>query len=154
MKKTILRYAFLIAVLLPLLSCGNVTTNTSTSDSSDSTACTPNGNLWLFDNGGNLLTAVTVTAIHNVSVPDVTVSAGYSSQTAGLGAGYAPGATDPRTVGMNISQVDSNNPMKFSLSFDSSLSPATYKASWRFVTVDSSSNMLGCQDLPVTFTIN
>jgi hypothetical protein len=47
-----------------------------------------------------------------------------------------------------------DNPVEFDLTFDSSYPKATYTATWRFVVADADLNVVGCRDLPVTFTIN
>jgi hypothetical protein len=152
MKTTLLRCTIVIAVLSLLVSCGGG----GGDGGSNPSACTPNGNIWLLDSGGSALHATSVTAAQNASVPNVPVSVGYTSLVAAIAAGYPPEAVDPRTFGMNIVTVGvpASNPTGFELTFDAHRAPATYTATWRFVAVDAGSHPLGCQDLPVTFTIN
>jgi hypothetical protein len=149
MRTTLMRCAFVIAVLSMLVSCGG-------GGESGPPACTANGNIWLLDSGGSPLLATSVTATQNATVPNVPVSVGYTSQVAAIAAGYPPGAVDPRTFGIDILPVGNpaSNPTGFALTFDTHRVPATYTATWRFVAVDAGSRLLGCQDLPVTFTIN
>jgi hypothetical protein len=151
MRSIALTGTMLLAVLALLMSCGRGGDNAST-------ACTPNGNMTLHSSstGTTLLSSITVTTAPTVSVAPVPVFAAYvSPPVAVIGAGYPPGATDPRTVGMNINPVGlpANNQAQFSLTFDSNLNPATYSATWRFVAFDAGSNIVGCRDLPVTFII-
>jgi hypothetical protein len=89
-------------------------------------------------------------------VTPVSVFIRYASPpVAAILAGYPPGGTDPRTVGINIAQASpsTNNPVQFSLSFVTTGATATYSAMWRFVAIDASPKPVGCQDLPVTFAI-
>ncbi|NTW60856.1 MAG: hypothetical protein HGA43_17040 [Nitrospirae bacterium] len=146
-----LRCAVLIAMLALLASCGG-------GGGSDQTACTPSGYMLLHSSstGTTLLSSVTVSTMQNAPVTPVPVFVEYMSPpVAAMLVGYPPGATDPRTVGMNIVVASSPpaNPIEVDLTFDSTLPTATYYATWRFVAVDTSSNIVGCRDLPVTFTV-
>jgi hypothetical protein len=153
MKSLSLRGAVLIAALFLLASCsrggggGGSTTFT----------CTPNGNISLLDSiGGNPLLDITVSLLQSSPVFSVPVFVGYTSPpAAAVLAGYPPGSTDPRTLGIDIALIGqtSDNPLEFSITFDSNHDKATYNATWRFVVVDAGANVVGCQDLPVTFTI-
>jgi hypothetical protein len=143
---------FFVAMSL-LASCGRG----GGGDGSSTPVCMQTANMTLYTNstGTMLLTSVTVTAVQGTPVPDVPVFVGYvSPPVAAIAAGYPPGSVDPRTVGMNITVVGTANPAEFSMTFDSALAKATYEATWRFVAMDSTfKNLLGCQDVPVTFTV-
>jgi len=153
MKSILLRWAILIAIPSLLVSCGGG------GGGGGAPACTPNGNISLHSSstGTTLLSSITVTTLQSVSVTPVPVFVKYTKPpVAAVLAGYPPGAADPRTVVIDIVPFGSPtaNPLQFSLTFDSTKPMATYLATWRFVVVDAGANVLGCQDLPVTFTIN
>jgi hypothetical protein len=152
MTSIALRGAALIAVLLLLASCGG------DGGGNNEFTCTPNGNISLLDSiGGNTLLGISVTIAQGAAVPPVPVFAGYMSPPiAAVLAGYPPASVDPRTLGINIALIgpSSANPLEFSMTFDSNGTKATYNATWRFVALDAGASVLGCQDLPVTFTIN
>ena len=152
MKTTLMRCAVLIAALSLLASCGG---GGDGGGGSSTPVCTPNGNISLLDSGSNPLLATSVTTSQGAPVPPVPVFVGYvSPPVAAILAGYPPGSVDPRTYGMNITVVGTANPAEFSMTFDSTRAPGTYNATWRFVVTDAVPNVVGCQDLPVTFTIN
>ena len=145
--------AFLVLAVLSLLaSCGGGDGGGGRA----TPACTPNGNIWLLNSVGDPLLATSVTTSQGVSVPAVQVFVGYTSQAAVIEAGYSPGAVDPRTVGMDIIPIGgpAANPARFDLTFDAGRPIGTYAATWRFVARDAGYSILGCQDLPVTFTVN
>jgi len=153
MKVTSLSCAVLIAVLSLLASCGG-------SSNSSAPVCTQSGNMTLYTSstGTMLLTSITVTAQQNaVSVPDVPVWVGYlKPPVAVILAGYPAGGVDPFIYGINISQsgFDTDNPLQFRVTFDAIRSPGSYQAVLRFVATDLALiDPLGCQDVPVTFTV-
>jgi hypothetical protein len=151
MKSLSLRCAVIIAVLSLLAACGG--------SGNGEPACTPNGNLTLHSSSSTtiLLTSLTFTAVHTVPVTTVVpVFVRFvTPPVAAIDAGYPPGTTDPRTVGMNIDFVPPGtvSPIEFHLLFSSSPVPAVYRATWRFAAFDTGRNVVGCRDLPVTFTI-
>ena len=154
MKTTLMRYAFLIAALSLLASCGG---GGDGGGGSSTPVCTQTANMTLYTSsaGSTLLSSVTITATQYEAVPPFPVFVGYvSPPVAAILAGYPPGSVDPRTYGMNITVVGTANPAEFSMTFDSTRAPGTYNATWRFVVTDAVPNVVGCQDLPVTFTIN
>jgi hypothetical protein len=64
---------------------------------------------------------------------------------------------NPQTYGIDIVEagLSTDNPLRFDVTFIPTTAVGTYQAAWRFVAVDqTASNVLACQDLPVTFTIN
>ncbi len=155
MKSILLRSAILLLILMLSAACGG-----SGGGDSSSTACTPNGNIRLLSSstGTILLSSITVTALHSTSsVTPVPVYVGYTPSLVGeILAGYPPGGTNPATVGINIAQIGPStvNPVQMSVTFDANRTPATNHATLRFVAVDTTlSKVEGCQDLPVTFTI-
>jgi hypothetical protein len=153
MTSIALRGAVLIVFLLLLASCGG-----GGGGGSNEFTCTPNGNISLLDSiGGNPLLGISVTIAQGAAVTPVPVFVGYMSPpVAAVLAGYPPASVDPRTLGINIALISpsSANPLEFSMTFDSNGAKATYNATWRFVALDAGASVLGCQDLPVTFTIN
>jgi hypothetical protein len=154
MKTTSMRCAVLIAALSLLASCGG---GGGGGGGSSATVCTQTANMTLYTSstGTTLLSSITVTATRNAAVPPFPVFVGYMNPpVAAILAGYPPGSVDPRTYGMNITSVGTANPAEFSITFDSTGAPGTYNATWRFVVTDVVPTVVGCQDLPVTFTIN
>lgn len=72
-------------------------------------------------------------------------------------AGYPPDGVDPFNYGINIVKIglDTDNPLQFNATFNTSRLRATYHAVLRFVATDlAQTGPLGCTDLPVTFTVN
>lgn len=152
MNAQVLRGALLIAVLSLLASCGG-------GGGSAGSSCTPNGNISLFtgSTGTTPLSSITATALQGAAVPPVAVYVAYAKPpVAAVLAGYPPGAVNPLTYGITIALTGPSiaDPLAFSMTFDSTHARATYNATWRFVVVDAGSSVVGCQDLPVTFTIN
>jgi hypothetical protein len=155
MRSRSLRCAILIAVLSLLASCGGG----GGGGGSDTPVCTQTGNMTLYTSsaGTMLLTSVTVTAVQGDPVPDVPVFVGYMSPpVAAIVAGYPVGSTDPRSFGIGIVAAGAwpDNPLQFSITFDANRAAATYQGTWRFVVTDAVPRVVGCQDLPVTFTVN
>ena len=156
MRSTSLRCAILIAVLSLLASCGGG----GGGGGSDTAVCTQTGNMTLYTSstGTMLLTSVTVSAQQNAaSVPPVPVFVGYTSPpVAAIVVGYPVGSADPRSFGIGIVAVGvpPANPLEFSITFNANRAAATYQATWRFVVTDAVPNVVGCQDLPVTFTVH
>jgi hypothetical protein len=154
MKLISLRWAVLVAALSLLAACGGG--GGGGGGGSADTTCTPNANLVLQNSTGDPLLNITVTINQGEAAQQVPVYAAYMSPpVAAIVAGYPPGATDPRTVGIDIAIVGSTtaNPLQFSLSFNPTGPKGTYDVTWRFVAVDTNVNIVACQDLPVTFTI-
>jgi hypothetical protein len=102
-----------------------------------------------------LLTSITQTGAQGNPVPDVPVWVGYLSPPVGaILAGYPADGVDPLNFGINIVQFGSSNPLEFHVTFDANRPPATYQAVLRFVATDQTlTDPLGCQDVPVTFTV-
>lgn len=147
------KWAVLIAGMVLIASCGG-----GGGGGSPQTACTTTENMKLHSSstGTTLLSSVTVSAIQYIQVAPFPVFVEYTSPpVAAIVAGYSPGAVDPRTVGMDIAVVvpPPANPIEVDLTFDPSLAKDTYTATWRFVALDANANIVGCNDLPTTFTI-
>jgi hypothetical protein len=140
-----------IVVLSLLASCGGG------GGGAAAPSCTPNGNISLLSSstGTTPLLSSTVTATQGAVVPPFPVFVAYMTPpVASILAGYPPGSADPRTFGIDITVVSIANPAEFSLTFNSTGATGTYEATWRFVVTDAGASVVGCEDLPVTFTIN
>jgi len=152
MKTVVPRWTVVIAAVFLLASCGS-------SGGGGEVSCTSNGVISLLSTtSGTPLLSTTVTVTRDYTPePSVPVFVAYTSPpVAAILAGYPPGTTDPRTIGVNIAALSPTtaNPLAFMLSFNTTLIPDTYHATWRFVAVDAGSNVAGCVDLPVTFTVH
>lgn len=129
-------------------------------DSPIAPACTANGNIELQNFGGNPLTSLSFRAIQGAPLPAeqaVFVVYNPAAGVAAVAGGYPPTGTNPMNYGMGIYQFGANqdNPLEFRITITSTaLSPNTYNAVWRFVIVDINGGILGCQDLPVAYTID
>lgn len=103
-KSLSLRCAIMIVALSLLASCGGG----GGGDGGAASSCTPNGNISLRSSstGTTPLLSITVIAARNPLVTPVPVYVAYTRpQVAAILAGYPPGTTDHRTIGMNIIPV-------------------------------------------------
>jgi hypothetical protein len=151
--KVLSRLTVLIAALSLLAACGG-------NNGNDTAVCTQTGNMTLStsSSGTMLLTSITVTVPQNASVPPVPVWVRYVTPPVGaILAGYPADGVDPSSFGIDVVQAGTNtdNPLEFQVTFDAYRSPATYQAVLRFVAANQNfTAAVGCQDVPVTFTVN
>lgn len=121
--------------------------------------CSPNGNIFLSEDMAETipLTSIDFVGQRGVDWPSQSVYVGYvTPPVAFIAAGYPPGVPDPATsAGVDLlGPWSTGNPFEFSIDVvDNTKAVGTYSTVFRFVVADSSSNVVGCQDLPVTYTI-